>query len=79
MRCVTPLSISEDEEKELKGLMTNGEKEEYRRCLAVLLRSRGIHPRDVAQILGVARRSVERWVKAYRAHGLDGLKNKPRP
>lgn len=71
--------ISEGEEEELRELMAGGCKEEYRRCLSVLLRARGVHPRDVAETLGVTRRSLERWVKAYRADGVAGLRSRKRP
>lgn len=79
MRPVIPLVISEDEEKGLRRVMAEGGKEEYRRCLAVLLRARGVHPKDVAEMLGVTRRSLERWVKAYKAHGVAGLRSRKRP
>jgi transposase len=39
----------------------------YRRSLAIILRAKGMHPVDVAGMLGVTRRSIELWVKAYRA------------
>lgn len=79
MRRVVPLLISKGEEEELRELMAGGGKEEYRRCLSVLLRARGVHPGDVAETLGVTRRSVERWVKAYRANGVAGLRERTRP
>jgi transposase len=79
MRRVVPLVIPEGEEEELRELMAGGCKGEYRGCLSVLLRARGVHPRDVAETLGVTRRSVERWVKAYRAHGVAGLRSRKRP
>lgn len=62
----------------MRGLMAEGGKGEYRRCLAVLLRARRMHPKDITGTLGVTKRSVERWVKAYRAYGVEGLKRRPR-
>lgn len=63
----------------MRRLMAEGGKGEYRRCLAILLRARGAHPRDVVEALGVTRRSLERWVKTYRAHGVAGLRGRKRP
>lgn len=79
MRRAIPLVFSEDEEEGLRGLMAHGSKEEYRRCLAVFLRAQGMPNQDIAAMLGVAKRSVERWIKAYRAHGIAGLRHRPHP
>lgn len=65
--------FSEGDEEKLRGLMAHGCKEEYRRCLAVLLRAQGMPNQDIAGMLGVDRRSVERWIKVYRAGGVVGL------
>jgi len=79
MRRAIPLVFSGGEEEGLRGLMAHGSKEEYRRCLAVLLRAQGMPNQDIAAMLGVARRSVERWIKAYRADGIAGLRRRPHP
>lgn len=79
MRLATPLVVSRSEEEKLRKLMAEGGKGEYRRCLAVLLRTQGMHNADIAATLGVTRRSVERWVKTYRAGEVDGLKGRTRP
>ena len=73
MRRVTPMAISRDEEERLRRLMAEGGKEEYRRYLAILLRAQGMTSEGVAGALGVTRRSVERWVRAYRSSGAEEL------
>lgn len=50
---------------------------ERRRRLAVTRVRSGWKQEDVARFLGVHRRSVQRWVQAYREHGAAGLKAKP--
>ena len=54
-----------------------GAEPERRRRLAVM-RVRGDYTQqEVADFLGVSPRSVQRWMRAYREHGLAGLKAKP--
>lgn len=79
MRRAVPLAISEAEENELKRLMAKGDKMEYRRCLAVLLRAKGTPNQDIAGMLGATKRSVELWIKAYRDLGLSGLRRRLHP
>lgn len=50
---------------------------ETRRLRAVELLKHGIEPHVVAHRLGVDRRSVRRWNRAYRRRGRDGLKARP--
>lgn len=50
---------------------------ERRRKRAIDLMQQGYRPVDVAQMVGVDRRSVRRWNAAYRAQGLDGISSKP--
>ena len=50
---------------------------ERRRTRAVDLLEQGHPPVEVAQMLGVDRRSVRRWNAAYRARGPEGLAKKP--
>jgi len=78
MRRALPLVISEAEEEGLRKLMAEGDKGEYRRSLAIILRAKGTPNKDVAGTIGVSKRSVERWVKAYRAHGIEGLRGRKR-
>ena len=49
------------------------------RMLAVSLYLECHNRAQVARQLKVARRSVNNWVGEYLAHGLSGLKDKPRP
>jgi transposase len=49
------------------------------RMLAVSLYLECHNRAQVARQLKVARRSVNNWVSEYLAHGLSGLKDKPRP
>ena len=79
MRRAIPLVFSGGEEEGLRGLMADGSKEEYRRCLAVLLRAQGMPNQDIAGTLGVTGRSVERWIKVYRADGIAGLRHRSHP
>lgn len=50
---------------------------ETRRLRAVELLRQGIEPHVVAHRLGVDRRSVRRWHRAYRRRGRDGLTARP--
>jgi transposase len=52
---------------------------EKRRLRAIELLRRGLQPHEVASRLGVDRRSVRRWKRAYRKSGFSALKAKPVP
>jgi len=52
---------------------------ERRRKRAIDLLQQGYQPVEVAQMVGVDRRSVRRWNAAYKAQGLAGLGRKPTP
>jgi len=52
---------------------------ERRRLRALDLLKQGLPPGEVAQRLGVDRRSVRRWKRAYRRQGRRGLKAQPAP
>jgi len=52
---------------------------ETRRHRAIQLLGQGLQPVEVAQRVGVDRRSVRRWKAAYRAHGASGIQAKPAP
>lgn len=49
----------------------------WKRYQAVVLVADGLRPPAVAMALGCARSSVYGWVAAWRAHGLDGLREAP--
>ncbi len=46
------------------------------RCQAVLMADRGRRRGQIAEDLGVHRASVHRWLRAYQARGLEGLRIK---
>jgi transposase len=50
---------------------------ERRRRLAVRRVLSGYTQKDVAAFLGVHPRTVQRWMKLYREHGMRGLKARP--
>lgn len=50
---------------------------EARRRIAVKLLQEGKTPREVADFLGVHRRTVERWRNLHRQQGEEGLKVRP--
>lgn len=52
---------------------------ERRRHRALAMLAAGDQPVDVAQRLGVDRRSVRRWKAAHRLRGLPGVRAKPAP
>lgn len=52
---------------------------EYSRKQAIALLEQGYRPVDVAQMLGVDRRSVRRWKAAYRRDGIEGIEAQPAP
>jgi transposase len=52
---------------------------EHRRERAIKLLGQGLKPVEVAQRLGVDRRSVRRWQASYRGKGEEGIKAQPIP
>ena len=52
---------------------------ERRRRRALALLSEGLLPSEVAQRIGVDRRSVRRWKAATRKRGADGVRARPAP
>ena len=50
-----------------------------RRAQIVLLAADGLPLDQIARALGVQRNVVRTWVDRYRAGGLDGLSDRPRP
>ncbi len=52
---------------------------ERRRLRAIALLEQGLSPHEVAERLGVDRRSVRRWKQAYRRRGVAGLRARPVP
>jgi transposase len=62
-------------------MRTNGSPAEleHRRCLAVQRYLDGYTPDEIADLLGVAERSVQRWIAAFLNHGPNGLRARPVP
>ncbi|MBI4720211.1 MAG: transposase [Chitinivibrionia bacterium] len=52
---------------------------EKRRLKAVTLLNQGLLPGEIARRLGADRRSVHRWLLAYRTDGVNGLAPVPAP
>jgi hypothetical protein len=50
-----------------------------RRGRILLLLDRGLTLRDTAERCGLSVRHVRKWAERFRAHGLAGLRDKPRP
>ncbi len=64
----------------LVGMIDGEDRADRRdRLRIVLLALKGREKREIADLLGVARSTVEHWVYAYRDHGVDALRGKPRP
>lgn len=47
------------------------------RCQIILLKSRSISSKAVAEKLSITEQKVNRWVRRYQALGIAGLRNKP--
>jgi len=77
---VKRLGLSGSEKRHLRGLMkATRSKREYREASAILEKADGLTYEAIAVKHGVNVRTVQRWVEAYEAHGVDGLRDKPHP
>lgn len=77
---VKRLSLSDSDRSSLLGFMKQTRsKHEYSRASLILTKADGYSYKAVAERCGVCGKSVERWVQAYEAHGLEGLRVKPHP
>lgn len=50
-----------------------------RRARIVLLAADGLAIRQIAPIVGMDHKGVRRWLDRFRAQGVDGLADRPRP
>ena len=50
-----------------------------KRIHGVYLAARGLSCTQIMTITGAARRTIQQWIRKYNKHGVDGLKDKPRP
>jgi transposase len=68
------VTLSEDERRFLTQTMKTTPKRRLReRCQAVLMAAHGRLHRHIAEDLGVRVRTIQRWLRAYGAQGLEGL------
>jgi transposase len=68
------ISLTPEQERELKHLSRHSPMAHIRiKALAVYNVGQGIHRHQVAQYLGVERRSVGRWVRNYLADGVSAF------
>jgi transposase len=70
----------EAQRKELAAAWAEGEKHPQRiRLQVVKLADTGQHSLDeIADLVGCGRRSVARWIQAFRENGMAGLRPKPK-
>ena len=70
----------EGQRKELAAAWAEGESHPQRIRLQVMkLAYTGQHTMDeIAELAGCGRRSVARWIRAFREHGVGGLQPKPK-
>jgi len=69
------LRLDRKEKRELKRLLSvTQDKKEYRRALGVLMRAQKRRVKDIARELNVSIDAVERWLRAYRKRGIDGIR-----
>jgi len=77
---VKRLVLSEVERHSLLGLMKDTRsKREYRRVSAILEKADGLTYEAIAAKHGVNVKTVRRWLEAYEADGLNGLRDQPHP
>lgn len=68
------LRLDRKEKRELKRLLSvTQDKKEYRRALGVLMRAQKKRIIDIARQLDVSIDAVERWLRAYRKRGIEGI------
>ncbi len=69
------LRLDRNGKRELKGLLSlTQDKKEYRRTLGVLMRAERRRVKEIARQLDVSIDAVERWLRAYRKRGTDGIR-----
>lgn len=49
------------------------------RIIMILLSTQGLSPAEIAGLLGYDAHTVRRWITRWRAEGVDGLADRPRP
>ena len=69
------MSFSEQEQVELQALTGSGgyDGSVASRARIVLLHGEGMKKAEIARLLGVTRPTIDKWLKRYADHGIDGL------
>ena len=68
------LTLSDLEHHQLETTFkTTADPRLHQRCQAILMAARGRRHRHIAEDLAVSPRTVQRWLNAYQAGGLEGL------
>ena len=75
----TVLKLGKDAKAVKEFVGTTKSSKEYRRAQAVLYKAQGMSSAQIARLLGVHLRTVQRWVARYKERGVAGFKDKPRP
>ena len=75
------VGLSAEQREELEDLIRRGTTEHrlVQRARMVLLRADDVPVLEIARRLMVDRNNVWRWCDRYLAHGLEGLRDRPRP
>src|SRR5262245_1647080 len=69
------LTLRDQERRPLEEVFkTNSDLRLRARCQAILMAHRGRRHRQIAEDLGISVRTLQRWLNAYHARGLAGLK-----
>lgn len=76
----TVLELTEREKKAIEEFSASAKSaSEYKRAQAVLYKSKGMSSAQIAELLGVHWRTVQRYQARYRKYGIEGLKDRPKP
>lgn len=74
------VTLNEQERQQLTAVMKTAPDARLRvRCQAILMACRGRQHTQIAEDLGISVRTVQRWLNAYGAGGLAGLKIRRAP
>jgi len=79
-RKILILNITSSEKEELEKIINheNSSNRLVLRCRIILLTQNGVPLKEIAQVLGLSRVTVNTWRQIYLAHGIEGLKVKKR-
>jgi transposase len=75
------MRLSEQEQVELKTLVGSGgyDGSVAARARIVLLYGEGVKKAEIARLLGATRPTIDKWLKRYADHGIDGLVSEKPP